>query len=446
MDKIEFLSDEAIRSRELDKFNRNNFVESVANIIYSQSTAVNADGDSDYKNVEENLVIGIFGEWGLGKSSILNLLNEVLIDKGLRTIYFNPWMYNNEEQLVASLFNNIIKNVDLEDSIKDNLINFFKKYLPLVSIAFPGASQVGNAIINSVEADEDTIDAFYCKSKIDEILSGTANPLIIFIDDVDRLSKDEIHVLFKTLRLIASFRHVIYVVACDFEMVAKSIKENYVDGDIEDGRAFIEKIIQIPIRIPELKSDQLLSYGVDLISKTSSIDMSTSNLFKVLFERYFYTPRDVKRFVNGLRFTHSYLKGVIPDEELIILELIRVKVHSLYHIIKIYYRAIGAIDTDTYYSTEFIHYVTKHRKDFFNSEGHLDHRNKEFKIYTDVFKALFKTNDIVTLKFTSTKNPINKSSGYKQIMQEGYRIRNNDLSNPEKLVEYFEKLPETPEH
>lgn len=433
--KIELLSDDVIKYGVNDKFDRTTFVDSIANIIHSQSTKVNAEKDADFKDAYENLIIGMFGEWGLGKSSIINLLDESLKEKQLKTVYFNPWMYGSEEQVIISLFNIIIKEYGENKDIQKKLIGLFKKYAGLVSVASSTADSAMNTILDTF-GEEDIIDAHYCKEKIDELLAGTAQPLIIFIDDVDRLSKEEIHVLFKTLRLIASFKHVIYVVACDFEMVAKSIKENYADGGVEDGRSFIEKIIQIPIRIPEITSDKLFDFGAELIAKTTSIDARANPVFMSLFETYFKTPRDVKRFINGFRFTHSYMKGVIPDDELLILELIRVKVHSLFEFIRIYYRAIGAVDPDKFYATEILHYAKKHRSDFYKNDGSMDSSNKEIKMYTNVFDKLFELKSLFGLRYTVQKFT------YAEGLSSQTFAKYDNLKNPSKLVEYFEKVPE----
>ena len=379
VDKIELLSDNAIKIAADDKFDRGNFVDSIVNIIQSQSSAVNKKGDSDYKDIQENLIIGIFGEWGMGKSSILNLLGESLQEKGFRSIYFNPWMYRSEDQVLVSLFNIIIENCGENKNFQKKLIELFKKYTPLITLTSPSLGNIANTIVNIPKGKEST-NVFYYKEEIDKLLIGMANPLIIFIDDVDRLNKEEVHVLFKTLRLIASFKHVIYVVACDFEMVAKSIKENYADGGVSDGRAFIEKIIQIPIRIPEVKAENLFAYATDMIAKTTAVSVPSTGIFKELFERYFRTPRDVKRFINGFRYTFSYMKGSIPDIELLTLELIRVKVHNLFDILKLYYRAIGSVNPDTYYLTEISEYFKKNRKDFYLADGKLNINSEAAKI------------------------------------------------------------------
>jgi len=77
-------------------------------------------------------------------------------------------------------------------------------------------------------------------------------PLIIFIDDIDRLDNLEIQQIFKILKLTADFNKLIYVLAFDEEMVAKPLSQIY-GNDQTDGLQFIEKIIQLPLRIPRIK-------------------------------------------------------------------------------------------------------------------------------------------------------------------------------------------------
>ena len=437
---IDLLSDQAIISLSDDKFERIEFVDSIAEIIYSQSTKVNPEKIKDFKNIEENMIIGLYGSWGFGKSSILNLLKENLEGRRLQTIYFNPWMYGNEEQLLISLFNTIVEKSGLKGNHKEELIDLLNKYLPLISIASEKIANSAEAVLKVVGANSVNINAFYCKTKIDEILSGKANPITIFIDDVDRLSKNEIHILFKTLRLIASFKHVIYVIACDFDMVAKSIKENYAGGDIEDGRSFMDKIIQIPIRIPEIKPQALYTYALDYIKITCNIDnISQNQIFREILEAFFHTPRDVKRFINGFRFTQNYLKNSVELEDLIVLELIRVKLHDLYEIIRIYYSSIKHLNTEENYRLKVSEHLRTNKPEYFDSNDQLRETNREYSLYNKIFKNLFGTINIRGLQFQVG----NHSMVYSQYSNNSDIQSLKNLRNPKVLVNYFEKSNQT---
>ena len=82
------------------------------------------------------------------------------------------------------------------------------------------------------------------------------------IDDVDRLDKDELHAVLRLIRQVADFKNCIYIVAMDVDMVAKSIGDYHGKGSMQDGRKFLDKIVQVPIslpRIPNVDMKKLIS-------------------------------------------------------------------------------------------------------------------------------------------------------------------------------------------
>jgi predicted KAP-like P-loop ATPase len=441
--KIELLTDDAISHIEDDKLGRGDFVASVAEIIHSQSTLVNTKGDKAIKNVQENLIIGLFGEWGFGKSSVLKLLQTEVEDRGLMTVYFNPWMYGSEEQLLVSLLNVIITKTQLKGSDKERLVELMKKYLPLIASINKKTGDVLSAL-TGVIGDKEYKTAEECKEAIDEILSNTANPLTILIDDVDRLSRSEVHILFKTIRLLASFKHVIYVVACDFDMVAKSIKENYVDGTIADGKAYLEKIIQIPLHIPEITSVNLRSFVNQLLSTSTEIDLHSNPLCLKIFEEYFYTPRDVKRFINSFRFTSTYLGKTIPIEQLLLIELIRLKVPDLFQVIKIYYNAIKVKDSDQYFKVRFHKYILRDRPELMKNNV-VEKGNSDFVFWASAFKHLFQCTSLLPLGYQSSIHPNKPKMSFAEKKRENQSNPKQDFSDPQLLVSYFERISVNPE-
>lgn len=433
---IDLLSDNPINTFSEDDFGRDKFIKSISDLIYSQSTEVNVNSLNAVKNADENMIIGIYGEWGFGKSSILNLLKYDLENRQqLKTVYFNPWMYGSEDQVIISLFNVIIENCGLENRELTEFIKWMKKYYPLVSAINSSTGKFMEGLLKTFGDDTWSSNASYCKQQIDRILSETANPLVIFIDDVDRLSKTEIQVLFKTLRLIASFKHVIYVIACDFNMVAKSIKENYADGTVEDGKSFIEKIIQIPIRIPEIKSDDLFLYASKYIKAVMQFDVNGNDLVKRIFDDYFRTPRDVKRSINAFRFTYSSIGDEMKIDELLILELIRVKIHDLFELIRIYYLATKSLDASFFYENHARDFLSRKLPSFQNQPGSLNSTDKEAKFYNHLFTELFGTG-VLGLHYQTANRQNNVP--YRKYIEKFSKTKDISLKNPQNLKIYFE--------
>ena len=326
--KDQYTDDAPITDHNADRFGRWPFAERVAHVI-----ATRADPAS--------LVIGIYGPWGDGKTSVVNMMVEALTgENNVVVVPFNPWNFENEGQLIRAFFDT------LADALKASLTTkgeefgkFLGKYggvLSLASIPFGvdvggAAASIGDKLSN-VELEE-------LKTRLSAILVENGKRVVVFIDDVDRLDRGEVHALLKLIKLSASFHNTAYVLAFDDEMVAAALGERYDSGDVASGRSFIEKIIQVPLHLPDAESADLRTLcfeGVQDVLNANSIDLSEDDV--EAFVRHFTdgilpalrTPRQVKRYVNAIRFAVPLLKGEVHVGDLLLLEGIRTVYPDLY--------------------------------------------------------------------------------------------------------------------
>lgn len=108
------LSDKPVCRKDEDKFQRYDFSKRIAERIKSTES-------------EDSIVIGIDGEWGEGKTSIMQFIeSELTNEKDIVTVKFNPWRFNDEATLLASFF------IKVASSISPSLLNnkkgkFFSK-------------------------------------------------------------------------------------------------------------------------------------------------------------------------------------------------------------------------------------------------------------------------------------------------------------------------------
>lgn len=421
MSRADLLSDNPLSNLKQDKFGRDKFINAVVDVIWDQSSNVNPTNREELANKEDNLIIGIYGEWGVGKSSILSIMEGILKeDKGLLTQWFNPWMYNSELDLIINLYKTIlndpklIKNENFQ-KIKDVAGNLLKS-LEWVPVYGKYMKTSGDVISPLDFTSQQT--TYELKEELEKLLAGTANPMVIFVDDVDRLSKDEIKVLFKTLRLIGSFKHVTYVVAFDDAMVAKSIKESYVDGTEEDGRGFIEKIIQLPLRIPEVKSEHLLSFTNELLFFYS---IFIPKYAEDVFTDYVRTPRDVKRIVNSFRFISKLLPD-LDQEELFLMESIRLKNAKFFYFFYLLYQSLDKPNGPHLFNAASHQHIRNTYPQFLLDDKKIGANGPHFKRLDAFFQNL--TESKLTNRGTST-------------------TEKNKLSNHKNLKKYFETLVET---
>ena len=90
---------------------------------------------------QESLVIAIYGEWGSGKSSVINLASEFITNSSEQNkptiIEFNPWLFSEQEKLTEHFFNEIAQELEIKrDSNKDEVIaKKLRFYAALLSLA-----------------------------------------------------------------------------------------------------------------------------------------------------------------------------------------------------------------------------------------------------------------------------------------------------------------------
>jgi predicted KAP-like P-loop ATPase len=332
--------DKPIIKEDEDCFSRVDFVKSIAEHIKNNHSK------------EACTIIGLHGSWGTGKSSLINLLNNELIQHNFFTNQFNPWRYSTEVGMLTDLFKKIksgakSKNI-LESRIK-KLGNFLSKYQDLIilagSTAFPAQSaiisiisKISNWFVSFSQKKENSLDEL--KNKINKILEELESPLVIFIDDVDRLNNTEIRQLFKILKLTADFNNLIYIVAFDDDVVSNVLNADYSGKNGSNGgKEFLDKIINIPLPIPHLSNherhlfliNRLLKFSEDFKITLFDEDYEFNRTLRDCSFMLLKTPRDVKRVINSISFLRGCLKQEVSINDLIILEIVRLYAPEVFH-------------------------------------------------------------------------------------------------------------------
>lgn len=121
------------------------------------------------------------------------------------------------------------------------------------------------------------------------------------------MDKEEIYTILKLIKLNANFSNFIFIVNLDSKQVAKAIKHRYGD-DIEDGKLFIEKIINIPIHLPRIEEADLKEFFRDRLFKVKT-NLGLKNFEKIegafkeidseFSGNYFSSPREIIRVLNS---------------------------------------------------------------------------------------------------------------------------------------------------
>jgi hypothetical protein len=326
-----YRTDAPISDPRLDVFDREPFARRIADTIGERKDP-------------SSLVVGIYGPWGDGKTTVLNFIRGRLKDyPSIICVSFNPWRMEGEQALLQGFFATLADVLDKElTTSSEKLGDVLKKYGALLKVAPGGwgdAAVGAGTALSAVSLDE-------LRDRISGLLRDADRRVVIIMDDIDRLDRVEIQAIFRLIKLTGDFENTAYVLAFDEQMVAGAIGEKYASSSnqsYEAGINFLEKIVQVPLHLPPPSPDALRQYCFGLVDEAlheSATEMSQNQVNE--FVRHFIdgiqirlkTPRMAKRYANALHFALTILKGETYTPDLLLVEGLRMFYPKLYDAIR----------------------------------------------------------------------------------------------------------------
>ena len=207
------------------------------------------------------LVIGVFGSWGEGKTSILNMLEEQLaLEESVLVVRFDPWYFNSQEQLLTSFLDSIYETLSRipDRHLQTRLRDWFNKYrrrlsfLP-TSIPILGPSWLSllyKVARRGLQYMPETPDQL--KKQIAHELRDFRRKLVVLIDDLDRVSAEEARFVIKLVRLCTDFPNFVYVLACDKRVLIELLGQEFGPPD-----QFLQKFVQVDLPLPQIELDHI---------------------------------------------------------------------------------------------------------------------------------------------------------------------------------------------
>lgn len=327
MMKPNYSSDAPLEDPAYDQFNRYTFSQRIATVI------------SERKD-PSSIVIGIDGAWGEGKTSVLNFVEGELKSKEhIICLKFNPWRFDSEEKMLVNFFYDLASAVDgTIETGKEKVGEFIRDHIK------PWASLFGQGgVTDGVLAFFPSANIEELKNRIENILKEEKKRIVILVDDIDRLDKEEIHAVFRLVKLTADFKYTAYIVAFDKELVSLALQDRYGSSNLGTGDSFLEKIIQVPLQLPAIDPEDLRRFclneiqqilnSYEIMLSNEEVSEFASNFTKGI-EAHIKTPRQAKLYSNILMFSLPILKGEVNVVDLMLVEGIRVFLPNIYSLIK----------------------------------------------------------------------------------------------------------------
>lgn len=325
---------------------------------------------------DDPLTIGVFGLWGAGKSTLLKLIEDKYSnDENVLCININAWMFEGYEDAKSAVMEALLQALAEEETFTSEIktgfknlikkIDFMKLGTKALSMAIPAVSSMatGNpmpillslpssadevkksitSVVNTMKEVKDN----YLKSDADMDDTTTVNTIrkfrgefeksindtnlariVVLIDDLDRCQPERIIETLEAIKLFLSVNKTTFIIAADENVIQYSIKRKYPpmeDFKVELDKEYIEKLIQIPVTVPELSEKDIQNYLTMLVyqkyMKTDDFGRFTAEIYnrKLLISEDEIQKADYEDIIENLNLQiesedeHEKLLKVVTD-------------------------------------------------------------------------------------------------------------------------------------
>ncbi len=283
------------------------------------------------KSCQTPLTVGIQGEWGSGKTSLLNSISHKLGDKEYKIITINAWeqaLLSKPEETLLKIVNEIINNLTDELSDKEKYKNKISQNFEKITkgaLRVAGAAIGGNATAEVVKDLMDNNQSVIndLKNTLKEVTLKIVDrrnydKIVIYVDDLDRIDPPDAVSILELLKNIFDIEHCVFVLAIDYQVVVKGLEKKFGkrnDSNEWEFKAFFDKIIQLPFMMPIGQYDignyvqsllQQVNYLNSAQDKVNDVKVSEA-LTSIIEFSIGGNPRSLKRLVNSLSLIQMFM-------------------------------------------------------------------------------------------------------------------------------------------
>lgn len=336
---------------------------------------------------DNSFVIGINGAWGSGKTTTVNIVKEKIKNninnKDLILNDFNPWIYDNPQNMMVGLLKSILNEAD----ITSNPLEHEKIFKSLINVIFKKAG-FDDTFVNNFFYNLDTVEKI--KDELDDFLEFNQKRVVLFVDNLERAEADNIIFLFKLIGQVFDLKRITYVIIYDEDRL-KDIFSDKLKIDYH----YIEKIIQQNISIPPIQQELLWNVCRVCIEKLlifyGEKNLDEYRLIVNLIVSEVKDLRMLKRFLNTVVTETFAVPHYLSKYTLFALNTIKFFDENLYY--NIYQNKRYFITTDKIYdmNTRYMDINKKENnekaKDLFDEL--IKNKNKEYQeILSNMFIAV----------------------------------------------------------
>jgi len=248
-------------------------------------------------------VLALYGRRGEGKTSVINMLiQKINKNDSFIVVNYDPWFFKDEEAMLEAFYNELGHAIESQ-YILPKAISALRKYSNIVSLGLPKTK---------LDLAFPPVTLRETKTQIEKSIAMLKKPILIVVDDVDRLQAKELIAIMRLVHLNSRFIRTTFLLVCDYEVIIKTLSK-----DEQLAREFIEKVVQKQYSLPPPTQKCLndyVDYTLENILLENGLPEHQLNEFGKEFNGYYH--RYIWRIIHNLRIAKRYihaLKMIIPE-------------------------------------------------------------------------------------------------------------------------------------
>ena len=301
------------------------------------------------------ITIGVYGEWGSGKTSLLRLTeNELELSKevNIKSVWFNAWKFDKAHDLRVALIHSILQKIKNDktavESVKEKAVSLLKRInwlglgrtavsigaslatpylavLPLLSQVLSD-SKKGTQDLSKILPDELLKEPSEGKSleligefedefrNLSRKYVGENGRLVVFIDDLDRCVPEKAIDILEAIKLFLNVPQTVFLIGTDKKVIENGILQKYGEKSAGWGKNYLDKIIQVPFTLPPLSKKEIIEHFITHLDISSDIKGFASIVAEVGDN-----PRTIKRLLNNFELQRILTKnrGIMIEDMLL---------------------------------------------------------------------------------------------------------------------------------
>lgn len=280
------------------------------------------------KQGDTPLTVGLQGEWGTGKTSMLYMLLEHFKREDIATSWVNTWeysMFRNPSETTPAILKGMLTNLKLscgknwtiEEKTEAGMKKIYSFFGNVANqyIANQTGVDIKGAIVRD-EAIKEQAEIAEIKKEIEIIIANLIEDpkndykkVVFLVDDLDRIPPDQAVEVLESLKNLFDVPNCVFVLAIDYDVVVKGLESKFgkkTEENEREFRSFFDKIIQVPFSMPtgtydmgNLLSEKLSSLSIGI---PEELNDSYTNVVKYTIG---FNPRSLKRYINSFSLLRS---------------------------------------------------------------------------------------------------------------------------------------------